>query len=101
MVEMNTVQSHVLNYEVYKMLTMKVDELRSTVVGAEDIDALSSENKVLHARLEIIEDARAQAVFQLTKSQTIQRMCADAQRKAELKLKVFEDMAYAKHKRVN
>ncbi|KAL2489090.1 hypothetical protein Fot_42382 [Forsythia ovata] len=25
-------------------------------------------------------------------------MCTDAQRKAELKLKVFEDMAYAKHK---
>ncbi|KAL2520444.1 Uncharacterized protein Fot_24367 [Forsythia ovata] len=95
---MNTIQSHVFNYEVYKMLAMKVDELRSTIVGAKDIDALRSKNKVLRARLAIVEDARAQAVFQLTKSQMIQRMCADAKRKAELKLKVFEDMTYAKHK---
>ncbi|KAL2494029.1 hypothetical protein Fot_37786 [Forsythia ovata] len=98
MAEMNTVWSHVLNCEVYKMLAMKVGELCSTVVGAEDIDYLRSENKVFRTRLTIVEDARAQAVFQLTKSQTIQRMCANAQRKAELKLKVFKDMAYAKHK---
>ncbi|KAL2553251.1 hypothetical protein Fot_06870 [Forsythia ovata] len=77
---------------------MKVGEMHSTVVGAEEIDALCSKNMVLHARLTIVEDARAQAVFQLTKSQTFQMMCADAHRKAELKLKIFEDMAYAKHK---
>ncbi|KAL2508896.1 hypothetical protein Fot_32543 [Forsythia ovata] len=69
MVEMNTVRSHVLNYKVYKMLAMKVDELRSTVVGAWDIDALRSKNKVFRARLSIAEDAMAQAVLQLTKSQ--------------------------------
>ncbi|KAL2559719.1 hypothetical protein Fot_04458 [Forsythia ovata] len=79
MAEINTAQSHVLNCKVYKMPAMKV----------------------LHARLAIVKDARAQALFQLTKSQTIQRMCADAQRKAKLKLKVFEDMAYAKHKELN
>ncbi|KAL2529734.1 hypothetical protein Fot_22335 [Forsythia ovata] len=98
MAEMNTTRSHVLNCEVYKMLAMKLDELRSTVVGIEDIDALCSKNKVIRARLAIVEDARAQAVFQLTKSQTIEMMCADAQRKGELKLKVFKDMTYAKHK---
>ncbi|KAL2529609.1 hypothetical protein Fot_22210 [Forsythia ovata] len=80
------------------MLAIKVDELHSTVVGAEDIDALCSENKVLHARISNVEDVRAQVVLQLTKSQMIQRMCANAQRKAELKLNVLEDMAYAKQK---
>ncbi|KAL2471637.1 hypothetical protein Adt_39773 [Abeliophyllum distichum] len=58
MVEMNTAQSHVLNYELYKVLVMKVDILRSTVVGVKDINALRSENKVLCARLAIAEDAR-------------------------------------------
>ncbi|KAL2489089.1 hypothetical protein Fot_42381 [Forsythia ovata] len=68
MAEMNTARSHVLNCEAYKMLAMKVDELRSMVVGTDDIDDLRSENNVLRARLVIFEDARAQAVFQLTKS---------------------------------
>ncbi|KAL2553305.1 hypothetical protein Fot_06924 [Forsythia ovata] len=77
---------------------MKVDEMCSMVMGAEDIDALRSKNMVLRPRLTIVEDATAQAVFQLTKFQTIQMMCADGQRKAELKLKIFEDMACAKHK---
>ncbi|KAL2515060.1 hypothetical protein Fot_29031 [Forsythia ovata] len=45
--EMYTSQSHVLNYELYKVLTMKVDELRSTVGGDEDVNALRSENKDL------------------------------------------------------
>ncbi|KAL2553532.1 Uncharacterized protein Fot_07151 [Forsythia ovata] len=36
--EMYTSQYHVLNCELYKVLTMKIDELHSTVVGAEDID---------------------------------------------------------------
>ncbi|KAL2529404.1 hypothetical protein Fot_22005 [Forsythia ovata] len=44
MEEMNTFQSHVLNCELYKVFAMKVDELRSKVVGAEDIDTLHSEN---------------------------------------------------------
>ncbi|KAL2514882.1 hypothetical protein Fot_28853 [Forsythia ovata] len=42
MVEMNTIRSHVLNCEVYRMLAMKVDELHSMIVGAVDIDALRS-----------------------------------------------------------
>ncbi|KAL2552657.1 hypothetical protein Fot_06276 [Forsythia ovata] len=40
MAKMNTARSHVLNCELYKDLAMKVDELRSIVVGTEDIDAL-------------------------------------------------------------
>ncbi|KAL2501695.1 Uncharacterized protein Fot_35543 [Forsythia ovata] len=80
------------------VFAMKVDELCSTVVGAEDIDALHSKNKALHARLAIVEDARAQAVFKITKSETTQKVCAQASKKAELQLKVFEDMFHAKHK---
>ncbi|KAL2509911.1 hypothetical protein Fot_33558 [Forsythia ovata] len=98
MAEMNTAQSYVLNCELYKVFVMKVDELRSMVVGAKDIDVLYSENKIFCTRLAIVEDARAQAVFKVTKSETIQRMCAQAQKKAELKLKVCEDTIHPKHK---
>ncbi|KAL2545669.1 hypothetical protein Fot_14902 [Forsythia ovata] len=73
MAEMNTYRSHVLNCEVYKVLAMKVDELCSMVTGAEDIDALRSKNKVIRARLAIVEDTRAQAVFKITKFEMIQR----------------------------
>ncbi|KAL2538811.1 hypothetical protein Fot_20202 [Forsythia ovata] len=76
------------------------DENLSTIVDAEDIKALRSENKFLRARLAIVEDTRAQAVFKVTKSEMIQRMCAQAQKKAELKLKVCEDMVHAKHKQL-
>ncbi|KAL2517170.1 hypothetical protein Adt_13417 [Abeliophyllum distichum] len=51
MVEMNTARSHVLNCKLYKVVAMKVDQLCSKVVGAEDIDALCLENKTLCARL--------------------------------------------------
>ncbi|KAL2501524.1 hypothetical protein Fot_35372 [Forsythia ovata] len=57
--EMSTSRSHVLNYELYKVLAMKIDELRSTVVGAEDIDELRSKNKIFHLRLAVFEDAKA------------------------------------------
>ncbi|KAL2501403.1 Uncharacterized protein Fot_35251 [Forsythia ovata] len=45
--EMYTSQGHVLNYELYKVLAMKVDELHSIIGGDEDVDALRSENKDL------------------------------------------------------
>ncbi|KAL2549818.1 hypothetical protein Fot_11348 [Forsythia ovata] len=45
LVEMYTSQSHVLNCELYKVLAIKVDELRSTVGGNEDVNALCLENK--------------------------------------------------------
>ncbi|KAL2490952.1 hypothetical protein Adt_26580 [Abeliophyllum distichum] len=59
MAEMNTARSHVHNCELYKIFEMKVDEQRSKVVGAEDIDALRSENKALRMQFAINEDARA------------------------------------------
>ncbi|KAL2520673.1 hypothetical protein Fot_24596 [Forsythia ovata] len=98
MAEVNTVRSHVLKCEVYKMLAMKVDKLCLMVVGAGDIDALRLENKALCARLAILEDDRAQAMFKVTKARTIQKMCAQAQKKAELQLKVCEEMVHAQHK---
>ncbi|KAL2497847.1 hypothetical protein Adt_23397 [Abeliophyllum distichum] len=59
MVEMNIVHSHVLNYKLYEMFVMKVDELCSKVVGTEDMDVLHSENKALHASLAISKEERA------------------------------------------
>ncbi|KAL2508531.1 hypothetical protein Fot_32178 [Forsythia ovata] len=90
MVEMSTSRSHV----------MKVDELRSLVTGAEDIDELRSENKIVHSRLAIYEDARAQVEFKIIKSKIIQRLSISARKQAELKLKVCEDMACTKHKQL-
>ncbi|KAL2501189.1 hypothetical protein Fot_35037 [Forsythia ovata] len=74
--EMNTARSHILNYEIYKVLAMKVDELHSTVAGADDIDAMRLENQVLHSELAFFEDSRARATYDVTKSETIQRTCA-------------------------
>ncbi|KAL2548460.1 hypothetical protein Fot_09990 [Forsythia ovata] len=47
MAEMNTARSHVLNCELYKVLAMKVDKQRSTVVGTENIDVMRLENQTL------------------------------------------------------
>ncbi|KAL2493657.1 hypothetical protein Fot_37414 [Forsythia ovata] len=69
---------------------------RSTVAG----DELRSKNKILHSRFVVSEDARAQAEFKIIKSETIQRLSVSALKQAELKLKVCEDMAYAKHKQL-
>ncbi|KAL2489455.1 hypothetical protein Fot_42747 [Forsythia ovata] len=85
--EMNIARSHVLNCKLYKVFAMKVDELRSKVVGAKDIDALHSENKALCVQFVPAEDARAQAVYDVTKSGTIQRMCTQAQKKTESQLR--------------
>ncbi|KAL2551910.1 hypothetical protein Fot_05529 [Forsythia ovata] len=69
--EMYTSRSHVLNCELYKVLVMKVDELRSTVGGDEDVNGLRSENKDLLERLAISKDARARAIYDLTKAKRI------------------------------
>ncbi|KAL2518436.1 hypothetical protein Adt_14683 [Abeliophyllum distichum] len=45
--EMYTSWSHVLNYKLYKVLAMKIEELRSMVGVDEDIEALRLENKDL------------------------------------------------------
>ncbi|KAL2551960.1 hypothetical protein Fot_05579 [Forsythia ovata] len=63
--EMYTSRIHVLNYELYKVLAMKIDELHSTVVGAEVIDELRSENKILHSRLAVSENARTKADYKI------------------------------------
>ncbi|KAL2513994.1 hypothetical protein Fot_27965 [Forsythia ovata] len=69
--EMYTSQSHVLNCELYKVLAMKVDELRSTVGRDEDVDTLRAENKDLREQLVFSEDARARATYDITKAKTI------------------------------
>ncbi|KAL2493820.1 hypothetical protein Fot_37577 [Forsythia ovata] len=96
--KMNTSRSHILNCELYKVLEMKIDRLHSTVMGAEDIDELHSKNKILRLRLAVFEDTRVQAEYRITKAETIQMFSIKAQKQAELKLKVCEDMAHAKHK---
>ncbi|KAL2501512.1 hypothetical protein Fot_35360 [Forsythia ovata] len=96
--EINISQSHVLNCELYKVLGMKIDELRSIVVEAEDIDELHSKNKIFHSRLVVFEDDRAQTEYKIKKAETIQRFAIKAQKQAELELKVSKDMAHAKHK---
>ncbi|KAL2493685.1 hypothetical protein Fot_37442 [Forsythia ovata] len=54
---------------------MKVDELRSTIGEDEDVDALCSKNKDLQEQLAFSEDARARAVYDITKAKTIQKAC--------------------------
>ncbi|KAL2508422.1 hypothetical protein Fot_32069 [Forsythia ovata] len=98
MAEMNTARSHVLNCELYKIFTMKIDELHFKVVGAEDIDALRLENNALRAQLAITKDVRARAIYDITKYGTIQRMCVQAQKKAESQLRVCQNMVHAKDK---
>ncbi|KAL2489130.1 SPRY domain-containing protein [Forsythia ovata] len=93
--EMYTYRSHVLNCELYKVLAMKVDELRSTVRGDEDVNALRSENKYLGERLAISEDVRARAIYDVTKAK---RIHVQAQKKAESQLRSFQNMIHAKDK---
>ncbi|KAL2549797.1 hypothetical protein Fot_11327 [Forsythia ovata] len=95
---MYTSQSHKLNYELYKMLAMKIDELYSTVSGTEDIDELRSKNKILRSRLAVFKDASAKADYTISMAETLQKLSVKAQKQAELKLKVYEDMAHVKHK---
>ncbi|KAL2501805.1 hypothetical protein Fot_35653 [Forsythia ovata] len=73
--EMYTSRSHVLNYELYKVLAIKVDELRSMVGWDENVDALCLENKDLQEQLVFSEDARARAIYDITKAKRIQSVC--------------------------
>ncbi|KAL2501629.1 hypothetical protein Fot_35477 [Forsythia ovata] len=97
---MYTSRSHVLNCELYKVLAMKVDELHSTVMRGEDIDALRLENKDLREQLAFSKDARARAIYDITKAGTIQKACVRAQRTAESQLGACQNMIHAKDKKL-
>ncbi|KAL2559105.1 hypothetical protein Fot_03844 [Forsythia ovata] len=71
LVEMYTSRSHVLNCELYKVLEMKVDELRFVIGRDEDVEALRAENKNLQGQLAFSEDAMARATYDVMKVQTI------------------------------
>ncbi|KAL2520550.1 hypothetical protein Fot_24473 [Forsythia ovata] len=67
-------------------------------MGSKVIDELRSENMILRSRLALAENARVQAEFKIIKSKKIQMLSVNARKQAELKLRVCEDMTYAKHK---
>ncbi|KAL2529564.1 hypothetical protein Fot_22165 [Forsythia ovata] len=96
--EMYTSRSHVLNCELYKLLEMKIDELRSTTGGDEDVEALRAENKDLREQLVFSEDARARAIYDVAKVERIQGVCVQAQKKAESQLRSCQNMVHAKDK---
>ncbi|KAL2520052.1 hypothetical protein Fot_23975 [Forsythia ovata] len=96
--EMYISQSHVLNCELYKVLAMNVDKLRSTVGRDEDVNALRSENKDLRESLAFSKDARARAIYDITKAKRIQGVCVQAQKKAESQLRSCQSMVHAKDK---
>ncbi|KAL2501443.1 hypothetical protein Fot_35291 [Forsythia ovata] len=96
--EMYTSCSHVLNCELYKILEMKVDELHLVIGEDGDVEAMHAENKDLQARIVFFEDARARAMYDITKARTIQKACVDAQKKAESQLKSCQSMIHAKDK---
>ncbi|KAL2550191.1 Uncharacterized protein Fot_11721 [Forsythia ovata] len=93
---MSTTWSHVFNCELYKVLAIKVDELRSMVTGEDDIDELRSENNILCSMLTIFKDARAQAEFKIIKSEMIQRLSLSAQKQAKLKIDNIHKLVDAK-----
>ncbi|KAL2500291.1 Uncharacterized protein Fot_34139 [Forsythia ovata] len=69
--EMYTSRSQVLNCELYKVLAMKVDELRPMVGEDKDVDMLRLENKDDREQLAFSEDARARAIYDITKAKMI------------------------------
>ncbi|KAL2538386.1 Uncharacterized protein Fot_19777 [Forsythia ovata] len=77
---------------------MKVDKLCSTVEGDEDVDALCSENKDIREQLTFSEDARARAIYDITRAKKIQRTCVQAQKKTESQLRSCQSMIHAKDK---
>ncbi|KAL2508763.1 hypothetical protein Fot_32410 [Forsythia ovata] len=98
MAEMNTARSHLLNYELYKVLAGYKE---SKAIGSKDSDELHLENKILFSKLDLVKEARWQAEYKAMKAETIQKVCNNAKRRAELKLKVYKDMAYAKYKELD
>ncbi|KAL2529109.1 hypothetical protein Fot_21710 [Forsythia ovata] len=86
MAELSTVQSHVLNCKLYKILVENIDEC-SKVVSSEDVDKLHSKNKILHSKLTLVDKARSGAEYKLIKFEMIQMVCINARKRAEVKLK--------------
>ncbi|KAL2500569.1 hypothetical protein Fot_34417 [Forsythia ovata] len=80
------------NVELTELL--KLAEIR----GGDDADALRLENKDLREQLAFSEDARACAIYDITKAKTIQRACVQAQKKAESQLRSCQSMIHAKDK---
>ncbi|KAL2482782.1 Uncharacterized protein Fot_44226 [Forsythia ovata] len=74
---------------------MKFDELCSTVKG--DVDALRLENKDLREQLTFLEDARARAIYDITKAKRIQSACVQAQKKAESQLRSCQSTVHDKY----
>ncbi|KAL2520919.1 hypothetical protein Fot_24842 [Forsythia ovata] len=64
----------------------------------ENVYTLRSENKDLWEQLAFSEDARARAIYDITKVKTIQRACVQAQKKAESQLRSYQNMVHAKDK---
>ncbi|KAL2488842.1 hypothetical protein Fot_42134 [Forsythia ovata] len=77
---------------------MKVDERHYAIGEDEDVEAVRAENKHLQARLAFSEDAKTRATYDITKAQTIQKVCVDARKKAESQLKSCQSMIHAKDK---
>ncbi|KAL2477541.1 hypothetical protein Fot_46555 [Forsythia ovata] len=75
---------------------MKVDEIHSALGEDEDADAMRAEIKCLRARLAFSEDAQTRATYDVTKAQTIQKVCIVAQKKVESQLKSCQNMIQAK-----
>ncbi|KAL2529777.1 hypothetical protein Fot_22378 [Forsythia ovata] len=96
--EMYTSRSYVLNCELYKLLEMTFDELRSTTGEMRMLKRV--ENKDLQEQLVFSEDARACATYDVIKARTIQRVCVNAQKTAESQLKSCQNMIYAKDKKL-
>ncbi|KAL2550215.1 hypothetical protein Fot_11745 [Forsythia ovata] len=77
---------------------MKIDELCSTIGGDEYVNVLRSENKDLQERLAFSENERARAIYDVTKAKKIQSVYVQAQKKAELQLRSYQNMIHAKDK---
>ncbi|KAL2474334.1 hypothetical protein Adt_35070 [Abeliophyllum distichum] len=87
MAEINTAMGHVLNFELYKVLT-RYDEMREMAVAktrkfTKENTKLSSKNEVLHSKMEYVVSVEA-----------------NLERWTEEKLKVYKEMAFVKHKQL-
>ncbi|KAL2545737.1 hypothetical protein Fot_14970 [Forsythia ovata] len=82
MAEISIVRSHVLNCELYKVFEGHA-ELKA--MGTKGDGELHSENRALRSKLALVDEARAQAEYKLMKTETIQRVCINARKWAELK----------------
>ncbi|KAL2494325.1 Uncharacterized protein Fot_38082 [Forsythia ovata] len=85
---------------IHKYWTSAFEKAADRVVeaGRNDLDALRSENKDLRKHLAFFEDARARAIYDITKSKTIRKACVQAHKKAESQLRSCQNMVHAKDK---